>query len=413
MSFTSLIGRHGLALVSLFVFSFMLAGNAIAERPPLHHVPAANCAECHGAIYYQWSQSMHGQSTAISDPIHGAFYNKLVGSPLKADMKMKENGKFPVCLLCHAPNAARDGVTKLDAMPAYSDGVNCVACHTMQSYKGVDAGDGKLRLGVKAYEFSEDGLQGPQGAWNGMNAVPAPGASTPEPVSNPFPHKQNAALFKSSDLCLGCHEQRKNAHGVPVCATGPEMVKAGSSDGATCQSCHMPVVNGVTDHSMGGGHNKGMLRRGLALSLATQKSAKGLTATVTLKNTLPHKFPTGAPFRYLFVKISGFDANGVEVWQNFQKTPMEDAKSVMMLKLGGADGKSAPPPNATQILGDSRLEPRGQKEIVYAIDNSSVATVRAEVFYNLLLPPFVKMMGAKLPPQLAAPVSIARAEASL
>ncbi len=406
--------RKAALLLSLFLVTMILAGSGVAakKRPPLHHVPATNCSECHAEIYSQWSQSMHGQSTAIADPIHGAFYNMLVGSPTKEGMKMKGNGKFPVCLQCHAPNAARDGVTKLDAMPAYSEGVNCVACHTMKSFKGVDAGGGKLRLGAKAYGFSKNSLQGSHGAWNGSTPVAAPGSGNQDAVSNPFPHTQNAKLFKSSEVCLGCHEQRKNSKGVPVCATGPEMVKAGTND-VTCQSCHMPVVNGVADHSMGGGHNTGMLRRGLALSLEAKKSADGITATASLKNILPHKYPTGAPFRYIFVKVSGLNAAGEVVWQNFTKSPIEDKKSVMMLKLGGPDGKPAPPPKATQILGDSRLAPNSERTIEYAIADKSVTTVRAEAFYNLLLPPFVKKLGPKLPAGLTDPVSIARAEATL
>ena len=36
-----------------------------------------------------------------------------------------KNGKYPVCLQCHAPNAALEKKTKLDAKQAYADGISC------------------------------------------------------------------------------------------------------------------------------------------------------------------------------------------------------------------------------------------------------------------------------------------------
>jgi hypothetical protein len=50
----------------------------------------------------------------------------------------KASGKYPICLQCHAPTLPIDKTTKLDAMAAYSEGVNCVACHTLKSYKGIE-----------------------------------------------------------------------------------------------------------------------------------------------------------------------------------------------------------------------------------------------------------------------------------
>ncbi len=133
----------GLQLVSL---------GSIGYAESLRHVTAEDCKECHGEIYQQWKQSMHANSTALKDPIHGAFYHKVIGDPTKEGVKNKK-GKYPVCLQCHSPAAAKDGKTKLDAAPAYAEGVNCIACHTMTRYKGVDWTP--LKLGMQAYEYSE------------------------------------------------------------------------------------------------------------------------------------------------------------------------------------------------------------------------------------------------------------------
>ena len=98
---------------------------------------------------------MQANSTAFGGPIHATFYKMVVGDPGKEGVKHKASGKYPVCLNCHAPNAARDKSTKLDAKAAYTEGVNCIACHTLKSYKGIQAAHGKLQLGIKSYELSD------------------------------------------------------------------------------------------------------------------------------------------------------------------------------------------------------------------------------------------------------------------
>lgn len=392
---------------------FSLMGYAEAgKKPLLHHVPASACGECHQQIYQQWQSSMHAQSSALSDPIHGAFYGMLIGDPTKEGMTHKNSTKYPICLQCHAPNAARDGKTKLDTMAAYAEGVNCVVCHTMDTFKGVQAHDGKLRLGAKAYGFSDKQLSGPRGAYNGMNPSESPGSGTQEKVVNPFPHKANATLFKTSNACLGCHEQRKNGNGVPVCATGPELVASGNT--VTCQSCHMPVSNGFSNHTMGGGHSPAMLNRGVVLEVKVKSEGGKSHATVTLLNLLPHNYPTGAPFRNVVLKVAAFDQKGGVVWQNFKENPFkEDKQAVLMLKLVDDKGKPVAPPKAKKVAGDSRLKPNETRLFEYAIPGEGVVLVRAELFYNLLLPPLVKKFEQQLPPYAKTPVLVGRAEARL
>ncbi|MBF0370856.1 MAG: cytochrome c family protein [Magnetococcales bacterium] len=405
-------------VLAAFIFTFLIGlggptSQAIAgKRPPLHHVSATACGECHQAIFQQWAGSMHANSTALNDPIHGAMYGALVGDPKQEGAKHKKSGKYPICLQCHAPNAARDGKTKLDAMPAYAEGVNCVACHTISSFKGTSSPEGKPQLGAKAYDFSGSSLQGPHGAFNGSDAVVSPGSGTDEKASNPFPHTGNATLFKGGDFCLGCHDQRKNPNKVPVCATGPELRESGNT--VICQSCHMPVTDGFANHAMSGGHDPAMIKRGVILDLKAEKSDGGIAAKVTLTNPLAHNFPTGAPFRNVVLKLTGLDADGKVVWKNFQKNAMkEDKKAVLMLKLVGKDGKPIAPPAATKIGGDSRLKPAEVRVLDYTIDAANVATVRAELFYNLLPPPIIKKFDAKLPPEAKTPVSVGRAEVQL
>jgi len=369
---------------------------AAADAPPIHQTSAERCAKCHWQIYLQWKSSMHAQSTALSDPIHGAFYGKVVGDPQADGVTL--NGKYPVCLQCHVPSAARDGQTRLDALPAYSEGVTCVSCHTLARYKGITGPDGKLRLGMQAYETSTTHLQGPTG---GSGVV----------EDHPFPLAANGPLLTSSDACMGCHDRRNNTRGVPLCRTGDEYKAAATA--VACQACHMPVVGALIDHSMPGGHNAAMVRRGVTLTVTANKGADGVAATVTLLNRLPHGFPTGAPFRMAYLEVVALDAAGHEVWRSHGGSPAEDPQAVFATRLADDAGQPAPPPKATRIAADTRLQPGEERRLAYQIPGETIAQVRARLFYRLLPPETEEQLAAVLTDPLKGPKLAAVAVAAV
>jgi len=96
-----------LGLAALLFGSPLPAAVVDGKQVPLHQVSAEDCKDCHKQIYKQWKGSMHAQSTALKDPIHGALYRKLIGDPTKEGVVHKKMKTYPVCLKCHAPNAAR------------------------------------------------------------------------------------------------------------------------------------------------------------------------------------------------------------------------------------------------------------------------------------------------------------------
>ncbi|MES9971801.1 MAG: cytochrome c family protein [Candidatus Thiodiazotropha sp.] len=413
------------SLILIGVSSSALAGT----EEQLHHVSSEVCKNCHKEIYKQWKGSMHAQSTALKDPIHATFYKKVVGSPVEEGVKHKASGKYPICLQCHAPNAAVDKTTKLDAKPAYSEGVNCVACHTLAKFKGTSGKGGKLLLGLKAYERKNE-LQGPQGFNQGLAKLTAAddmfGGAGSDDDSKPNPHTQgeveldgkkiqalpmagNPGLLKTNAACMGCHDKRNNPHGVPLCQTGNEY--AGSN--VNCQSCHMPVAGGMVDHGMGGGHNNAMLKRSVVFTMDAVKNGDGLNATVKLKNMQPHSLPTGAPFRNIYLKLTAYDASGNVVWQNAEGHPAKsDSKAYFAYLLADDKGDPAMPPKATQLGVDSRLKPYEERILSYTIPAKDAVLVRGELFYNLLWPVLVEKF-KHLPEDLVAPASIAVAEVSL
>ncbi|MET0026219.1 MAG: cytochrome c family protein [Candidatus Thiodiazotropha sp.] len=415
---------------SLF-FSFLIllsaTSFAFAETAtPTHLISSEVCKNCHKEIYAQWKESMHAQSTALDDPIHATFYKQVAGDPTQEGVKHKASGKYPVCLQCHAPNAAVDQKTKLDAQAAYSEGVNCVACHTLAAFKGTSGKDGKMLLGLKAYERSET-LQGPQGFTQELGKLKAQddlfGGGAADDDSKPNPHTQgaleldgkpipalpmasNPELMRTNAACMGCHDKRNNPHGVPLCQTGNEY--AGSN--VNCQSCHMPVAGGIIDHGMNGGHGDGMLKRSVVFAIDLQNGGDVLKTTVKLKNMQPHSLPTGAPFRNIYMKLAAYDGSGNVVWENAAGHPGEsDDKAYLAYRLADDKGDPAMPPVATQLGLDSRLKPHEERLLSYDIPAKDVVLVRGELYYNLLWPVLVEKF-KHLPEDLTSPKLIAVSE---
>ena len=428
---SALRDRSRLALVSvmltwLVLFIPFTAANAVmlnGEDVPLHRISADECRLCHMEIYEQWAGSMHAKSSAINDPIHRAFYKQVVGSPEAEDVRTK-NGSYPVCLKCHAPNAAQEMKTKLDDVPAFSEGVNCVSCHRLKEFKGTRLPNGKLQLGIDAYVMAEN-CQGPSGfpasfeehaaqATAGETENPhhqRPFVSIDEDVEMALPLEANPELLKTSAACLGCHDKRNNSHGVPLCSTGDEYVHGKTH--VSCQSCHMPISGGFADHTMGGGHDEATLRRALIMKIETEKQNDTIQTRVKIKNQQPHKVPTGAPFRNMMLQVTAYNRDGAVVWRNYEKNPMmEDPNSYFHLVLLGDDGKPTSPPKAKSLGADNRLEPYETRTLTFDIPAKDVALVRAEMNYSLLWPGLKKALSF-LPEHLLEAKKVAFAESRL
>ena len=369
---------------------------------------------------------MHARSSALKDPIHRAFYQQVMGDPTKENVR-NSKGNYPVCLQCHAPSAAKDKKTKLDNKIAYKQGVNCVTCHSLKKYNGIEGKNGTLNLGITAYELSAT-LQGSHAMFReqgkaadilrarldkendtnphlGRDNNNKPYLSEADVQSLDLPLEANSML-KTSAACLGCHDRRNNSHGVPLCATGDEMA-AGKSR-ATCQSCHMPTFNGIISHEMGGGHDIAVLRRSIRLDINSKNSAGGLSIEVIIENLLPHNVPTGAPFRNLYLKLTALNKEGDILWQNYTNHPeKEDPKAYFSYMLIDDQGKPAAPPKATKKGKNSRLKSYETRVLSYTIAAENVVSIRAEMYYNLLWKDLVSGKLKHLDTELKQPKKIA------
>ncbi|MEG3641190.1 cytochrome c family protein [Magnetococcus sp. PR-3] len=387
------------------------------KQVPINHISAETCKACHEGIYKQWKGSMHAQSTAAKDPIHNAFYRKVIGDPNQEDLRTKK-GTYPVCLKCHVPNLAVEGKTKLDANPVYAEGVNCVACHRIKAFKGIrKPGKPGLTLGIDAYELGNT-LSGPSGILpsgggddldnlEGMDEAANPHLEASKGLFLPLEGKNR--LFRTADACMGCHDQRNNGHGVPLCQTGNEYNMGASK--VTCQTCHMPNTDGVANHDMGGGHNMGMLKRAVILDLDVKQTGPQLLTQIYLENLQPHSMPTGAPFRNMFLTVTAFNADGDEVWKSTKGHPSkDDPNAYFHLVLLDGKGKPTIPPKAKGVGPDSRLKPFEKRMLNYQIPAQNVASIRAELHYNLLWPGINKAMAKVLPEDVREAKLIAHAQ---
>lgn len=423
-----------LATLLLGVWSVGLPAAEGGHEKNVHHIRPDACKQCHEEIYQQWVGSMHAHSSALRDPIHGAFYKKVMGDPTQEGVRGPQipvkKDQYPVCLNCHAPVAAAENKTKLDAKEAYEAGVSCLVCHSFTAYKGVDDPQtGKPQYGIGAYAYDSDSLYGPSGISYTTSRVPAD-AKWPTPVHHPQPMKGNkAALYKSNDICMGCHDKRKNFYGTPLCLTGAEYAKGETF--ISCQACHMPLVTvpkldkgeivpgafvTVADHSMVGGHDGKMVTRGLAMDMDTRRDGDVIKVRLTLHNRLPHSFPTGAPFRNVYLELAAYDEDGNTLWQSYKVHPIkDDPKAAFWYVIGDVEKhKPTSPPFATGVLRDSRLAPNETRELAYEIPaDAKIAIIRAEALYDLLLPPMKHDMKGKLPGELLVPKLVASAEVRL
>ena len=114
------------AVAALGCLVIIAAPSAVADS--IREVSSEVCQNCHKEIYQQWKGSMHANSTALSDPIHGTFYKQVAGDPLQEGLKTKSAPTRSACSAMFR-NAALDKATKIDAKVSYKEGVNCVACH--------------------------------------------------------------------------------------------------------------------------------------------------------------------------------------------------------------------------------------------------------------------------------------------
>jgi hypothetical protein len=356
------------------------AGGAAA---PAAHEPklfsqAVECAACHGALKdaagasfsfnTAWQRSMH--ASAGIDPYYLATVRSEVNqySDLKAAV---EN----TCSTCHLPMANRtaqaegqapamfDGGAVDAANPLHGmlqEGVSCTVCHQIQANGlGTAAGNtGNFLIDLKTPAGQRD-LFGPF-------AISEASAKMMQPLG--YQVKQSAHM-QTSEFCAICHtlytspigkDGKKSEIRFTEQAPYLEWQQSAFKETNTCQSCHMPALDGaakissvgtperspVNQHSFTGGNTimlkmieqngktlgssapgaalEASMQRTQALlhektaglAVETQEADGALKIQVTVTNQAGHKLPTAFPSRRAWLHVTVKDDKGQTVFES-------------------------------------------------------------------------------------------------
>jgi hypothetical protein len=270
------------ALIALPFASFM-DFKAVDMQTPFM-TSSQECKECHAEIYKSWKNSMHAMS--LDDPIFKSSY-------MQSYLNTKGDAKFN-CLKCHAPMTLINNDYDLE-METTREGVTCYFCHSL---KEVNLADRQA-----PFKFEKKGIK----------------RASLSNVSSTAHGTEASALFKSSELCAGCHEYT-NDKGTKILGTYSEW-KEGPypAEGKQCQDCHMPLVAGnvvkskiessgqkqINLHAISAGHSVEQLQKAVKVEIEEiVQSEDFLEVNVSVTNIgSGHKVPTGIPKRKLVLIV--------------------------------------------------------------------------------------------------------------
>ncbi|HSH03718.1 MAG TPA: multiheme c-type cytochrome [Anaerolineae bacterium] len=199
--------------------------------------PAEDCAECHQAIYDQWSESMHAH--AMNGPIMIVQTNQAMERSLNNETLEVQL----VCNNCHGPSGMLLTGQETPTLPLEgnffvsdemaNEGVNCVTCHQFA---------GESASASAAFLPFQDHLV-PGRVYLG---------NRDDPVGNAYHQSEFAPLYEDTSLvCYNCHnveldingDGRKNDPGIDLVLQQTYNEYLNEYDGPdTCVSCHMPLT---------------------------------------------------------------------------------------------------------------------------------------------------------------------------
>ncbi len=243
-----------------------------------------SCKECHPVIYDEYMESMHYKATVFRDPIHNAVWEDHPNFKAKTQYK---------CAQCHIPGA--DNIAAFmnnggQAMPdknnfSQNEAISCAACHKISSIEK------HRQANRNIYDETKDQYYGIR-----------------EQLSIAHLTDSKNAMFRTGEMCIGCHSHRENIKKYIVCITENETKKKSYE---TCITCHMPQVDGPSStnttqrkhfyHGFAGVHNNiDMLAKHVEFSVEKLNDNE---FKLRIKNISPHDlFPH--PLRKSFLKIS-------------------------------------------------------------------------------------------------------------
>lgn len=178
------------------------------------------------------------------------------------------------------------------------------------------------------------------------------GVKKEESISCEVCHGPGRTEAVAGMFCLACHQDSNDF----ILTTGSEYgASPAARQGKTCESCHMPVVDGRPSHRFAGSRAYPESYRDVVVVEGIALEDEGIEGiAVTVRNTVEgHSLPTGAPENVLFLEVTGYDVAGGVVYRQeyaFQK-------SVFLVG-------TAP----MEITGDNRLKAGEVRSVLFETD---------------------------------------------
>ncbi|MCW5212034.1 hypothetical protein VU04_03900 [Desulfobulbus sp. TB] len=331
------------------------------------------CAGCHPTIYQEWKSSFHALSSIHKDNAHKAVYQSFI-----KDMNaLGKKGNYH-CGNCHAPMA--DNLKELmsgDVLPdsgnwTETEGVGCTFCHRIEAV-------------VEKKIFNMYRLNGDGTYYSGWSTF----------GNAPHATKQSA-LFRSGQVCMGCHSHNINGKGAKICM----MKEEGQSD---CLTCHMQPITGAPavgstatthrSHLMAGGHDIDTLKKAVSLKARIKTVGNSRSLVINVTNKILHSFPSTSPIRMAFVKVSAKDETGEIVWENFTKSPLEDKNALFFKAFKAGDKVGVAPWAAEEVAFDLRLKAGETRTITYPVVSDEITQIDVKLVYLLFPPAAIQKFG--------------------
>ena len=333
------------------------------------------CKMCHPAIYKEYKDSIHANSSIYNDPIFNAVWQR---HPLR------KRGEFK-CAKCHTPNdrALIKQTTLLQPNNIQkNEPISCQNCHQIESiHKGKFTNENIYHKKRKYFYSADIKRKGEKIIFKETSKFFGLLKSS---VGSPYHDiDYSNENYYNGNACLGCHAHKKIQNGFEVCSLE---VKSNPKSKETCISCHMPQTLGsfvnLKDSYSHAMHNISLQNDsykelGKYIDLNISQKAKGFQILIT--NRANHALFVH-PLRLGQLRIS------------LNNHPL---KAINFHRIIGSNGKATMPWLADTVLKDTTLKAFESRAIDINQNIKKGDRVEITIGYYLINPKAVQKLGIK------------------
>ncbi len=331
------------------------------------------CKMCHPAIYKEYKESIHANSSIYKDPIFNAVWKR---HPLQ------KKGEFK-CAKCHTPNnnalIKRNTQLQPNTIQRYEP-ISCQNCHQIESIHKGKFMNKNIYNKKRRYFYSADVKRKGQKVF--FKETSKFFGLIKSSVGSPYHDiDYSNENYYNGNACLGCHAHKKIQNGFEVCSLE---VKNSPKSKETCISCHMPKTLGsfvnLKNTSSHANHdislrNDNFKELAKYIDLTLSHTADGFQ--ILIKNHANHALFVH-PLRLGQLRIS------------LNKHPL---KVINFHRIIGNNGKATLPWLADTVLKDTTLKAFESRTINMKYNIQKGDSVEVTLGYYLITPKAAQKLG--------------------